>query len=126
MFTAHFNRLSHLCLMWRQEEDEEAELLAELARIKAERAEEAARKAAEEAAKVSAVEEAALLGGNPLLKEKLQVGLGMDWWKPGAWRSRCYMVLRSLSTLLLVFAAGPERRRLLCNQAFLGRRRGLP
>lgn len=69
--------------MWLQEEDEEAELLAELARIKAERAEEAARKAAEEAAKVSAVEEAALLGGNPLLKEKLQVGHEMDWHRPG-------------------------------------------
>lgn len=69
--------------MWLQEEDEEAELLAELARIKAERAEEAARKAAEEAAKVSAVEEAALLGGNPLLKEKLQVGHGMDGHRPG-------------------------------------------
>lgn len=54
-------------------QDDEAELLAELARIKAERAEEAARKAAAEAAAAESVNQAELLRGNPLLKEKLQV-----------------------------------------------------
>ncbi|KAL6785255.1 hypothetical protein ACKKBG_A03085 [Auxenochlorella protothecoides x Auxenochlorella symbiontica] len=60
------------------DEDDEAELLAELARIKAERAEEAARKAAAEAAAAESVNQAELLRGNPLLKEKLQAAAGGD------------------------------------------------
>jgi hypothetical protein len=53
------------------QDDDEAELLAELERIKKERAEEAARKAAEAAAKADAEQQAELLRGNPLLQEKL-------------------------------------------------------
>lgn len=53
------------------DDDDEAELLAELERIKAERAEEAARRAAEEAAKAEAEQQAELVRGNPLLQEKL-------------------------------------------------------
>lgn len=53
------------------QDDDEAELLAELERIKAERAEEAARRAAEEAAKAEAEQQAELVRGNPLLQEKL-------------------------------------------------------
>jgi hypothetical protein len=52
-------------------QDDEAELLAELERIKRERAEEAAKAAAEAAAKRSAEEQAELIRGNPLLQEKL-------------------------------------------------------
>ena len=52
-------------------QDDEAELLAELDRIKRERAEEAAKAAAEAAAKRSAEEQAELIRGNPLLQEKL-------------------------------------------------------
>ena len=55
--------------LWVQ--DDEAELLAELDRIKRERAEEAAKAAAEAAAKRSAEEQAELIRGNPLLQEKL-------------------------------------------------------
>lgn len=52
-------------------QDDEAELLAELERIKRERAEEAGRKAAEAAARAEAEEQAELVRGNPLLQEKL-------------------------------------------------------
>jgi hypothetical protein len=45
--------------------------MAELDRIKRERAEEAARKAGEAAAKAEAEEQKELLRGNPLLQEKL-------------------------------------------------------
>ena len=60
-----------LLLLQDDDDDDEAELLAELQRIKAERAEEAARKAAQEAAAREAAEEAELVRGNPLLQEKL-------------------------------------------------------
>jgi protein CWC15 len=59
--------------------DDEEELLArELARIKQERAEEAARKAAAEAAEREAQERAEALGGNPLLHQKLAGASGLD------------------------------------------------
>lgn len=48
-------------------QDEEAELLAELERIKKERAAEAARKAAEEAASAEASAKDELIRGNPLI-----------------------------------------------------------
>jgi protein CWC15 len=57
-----------------ESEDEEAELLAELARIKRERAEDAARRAAEEAAAAQGAADGELLGGNPLLQERLAAG----------------------------------------------------
>uniref|UniRef100_A0A7S0RTB5 Cwf15/Cwc15 cell cycle control protein n=1 Tax=Chlamydomonas leiostraca TaxID=1034604 RepID=A0A7S0RTB5_9CHLO len=49
------------------DEDEEAALMAELERIKKERAEEARKKAVEEAARAAKEKEAELVGGNPLL-----------------------------------------------------------
>ncbi len=62
------------CMLRAAQQDEEAELLAELARIKRERAEEAARKAAEEVAANAEREEAELIKGNPLLEGKLAGG----------------------------------------------------
>ncbi len=59
-----------------ESEDEEAELLAELARIKRERAEDAARRAAEEAAAAQGAADGELLGGNPLLQDRLAPGGG--------------------------------------------------
>ena len=53
--------------------DDEAELLAELERIKKERAEEAARKAAEEAAQSTAEKTEEALRGNPILQQKLGI-----------------------------------------------------
>uniref|UniRef100_A0A7S3RAR0 Cwf15/Cwc15 cell cycle control protein n=1 Tax=Dunaliella tertiolecta TaxID=3047 RepID=A0A7S3RAR0_DUNTE len=50
-----------------EEEDEEAALLAELERIKKERAEEARKKALEEEARIGKEKEKELVGGNPLL-----------------------------------------------------------
>lgn len=52
-------------------QDDEAELLAELERIKRERAEEAARKATQEAGLAEKEEQARMATGNPLLQEKL-------------------------------------------------------
>ena len=67
-------------------QDEEAELLAELERIKRERAEEAGRKAAADAAAAAAAEAAELARGNPLLQERLalQVRRRPPWVRPCA------------------------------------------
>lgn len=54
-----------------EDDDDEEELLAELEKIKRERAEEAAKRVAQEATEVEEAERAELMGGNPLLAEKL-------------------------------------------------------
>ena len=59
------------------QEAEEAELLAELARIKREREQEAARAAAEEAAAAQSSLQQELVKGNPLIAGKL--GGGADF-----------------------------------------------
>jgi protein CWC15 len=51
-------------------QDDEAELLAELARIKKEREEEARKRAAEEAAAAASNRQAELTRGNPLIASK--------------------------------------------------------
>ncbi len=55
-------------------QDEEAELLAELARIKKEREQEAAKKAAEEAAVAQSSLQQELVRGNPLIAGKFAGG----------------------------------------------------
>ena len=57
-------------------QDEEAELLAELDRIRQERAEAAAQKAAEEAAEAEKALQSEVLHGNPLLQAKLAASVG--------------------------------------------------
>lgn len=52
-------------------QDDEAALMAELARIKKERAEEAARKAAEEAKVRQTQLQAEVAGGNPLINQNI-------------------------------------------------------
>lgn len=69
-------------------QDEEAELLAELARIKKEREQEAAKQAAQEAAAAASTLQAELTRGNPLIASKFdksadfQVlsGCMTPWW----------------------------------------------
>eukprot|EP01062_Namystynia_karyoxenos_P029469 TRINITY_DN22132_c0_g1_i1.p2 TRINITY_DN22132_c0_g1~~TRINITY_DN22132_c0_g1_i1.p2 ORF type:complete len:201 (+),score=91.09 TRINITY_DN22132_c0_g1_i1:90-692(+) len=63
-----------------EEEDDEAELMAELAKIKRERAEEAERKRQEEARRQAQENESAVLQGNPLLNpEEPAVGAKRRW-----------------------------------------------
>lgn len=89
-------------------QDEEAELLAELARIKAERAEEAAKAAAADAAAEAAAAQEEFLRGNPLLKDKLQVG---RWWGGGEIATGGWL-MRSLAGLAGPCGpAGPMRSR---------------
>jgi len=57
-------------------QDEEAELLAELERIRQERVEEAARKAAEDAEKAEQQFKSEVMHGNPLLQDKLKATVG--------------------------------------------------
>lgn len=70
-------------------QDEEAELLAELERIKKERAAEAARKATEEAASAEASAKDELIRGNPLIlggaasfQARVMSRLPSSWLKP--------------------------------------------
>lgn len=77
-------------------QDDEAELLAELERIKRERAEEAAKKAAAEAEAAEREEAARLATGNPLLQVRTtacartwgveRVGSGAEGWR------RCWLL----------------------------------
>ena len=131
-----------LLLLQDDDDDDEAELLAELQRIKAERAEEAARKAAQEAAAREAAEEAELVRGNPLLQEKLAAqgggaggrGGGGGGGGGGGISRMCLLAWALLqlvgclqSYLLLSHTHGPTpsrclpRRPQLCNEAALGR-----
>lgn len=66
-FAPHACWSASRCATHRYAQDEEAELLAELARIKKEREEEAAKRAAEEAAAAASNLQEELIRGNPLI-----------------------------------------------------------
>ncbi len=90
-------------------QDEEAELLAELARIKKEREEEAAKRVAEEAAVAASNLQEELIRGNPLIVGKFdgkasdfQVGFHMH--HPAMW-----LLSKGMAQVMLVLLV-PRRR----------------